>query len=460
MWNARCPRCREDVRTPVELTPTCRVQCPLCGETFEGSQVLNKLPPELIVIEAFGEISTVDKNVPGTAPYVQPTSNLDARSVDVPEQVGHVGSDSSGQPFQFDEIEAPLRPHHRPAVYSESPSHSGGREFFKIVAGGVVGLTLAILILWWVFTRDPFDLAPKVARFLPWLVPPALQPSPLEVEPFVADSTDPTPPWKRQEQFPDAARPFNGFTPRDENPESDPFTPRGGGGFGGGGGESRFPSGSSDVGSSANSLAPRRVMVRQAPSFTVEDVAAAFVTVRRLWTSLERITDSETNDLTATDSDFYLALGRLAERVTYVDITPRTAELRKQVEKTLAEYGAHPQFQSLIEDASRNRVTARRSASGNGLCILGQVRDVRSHGDLFITQIALSGRQRRLLSVLSGIDPNDYYQSGETVVILGSVVDDPAKRIPGYHGRLARLVVGGLVAVLTAEHPPEPFDHR
>ena len=52
-------------------------------------------------------------------------------------------------------------------------------EGVKIVLGGVAGLAIAQVILWWLGSSqswpkqraDMFELAPKVARFAPWIVP-------------------------------------------------------------------------------------------------------------------------------------------------------------------------------------------------------------------------------------------------------------------------------------------------
>jgi hypothetical protein len=47
-------------------------------------------------------------------------------------------------------------------------------EVFKVVIGGVVGLILAQLILWWLpdkYKRDPFELGPVVSQYVPWIVP-------------------------------------------------------------------------------------------------------------------------------------------------------------------------------------------------------------------------------------------------------------------------------------------------
>jgi hypothetical protein len=41
----------------------------------------------------------------------------------------------------------------------------------KIVMGGVVGLSLGLMVLWWGLRKDPLNLGPKVSPYAPWIVP-------------------------------------------------------------------------------------------------------------------------------------------------------------------------------------------------------------------------------------------------------------------------------------------------
>ncbi|RMF39393.1 MAG: hypothetical protein D6753_13860 [Planctomycetota bacterium] len=44
-------------------------------------------------------------------------------------------------------------------------------SIIQVVLGGVAAVPIALLILWWVLDRDVMDAGPKVARYLPWIVP-------------------------------------------------------------------------------------------------------------------------------------------------------------------------------------------------------------------------------------------------------------------------------------------------
>jgi hypothetical protein len=48
-------------------------------------------------------------------------------------------------------------------------------ELVKVAVGGIAGLFLGLIVLWWLFRSDPLELGPSVARYAAWIVPPSLQ---------------------------------------------------------------------------------------------------------------------------------------------------------------------------------------------------------------------------------------------------------------------------------------------
>ena len=463
MWFAQCPHCNEAIRTPVTLAPTSQVQCPLCGEAFTGAVLLDSLPPEVVVIDSGAEENTGYIDIAAVRSQHAPAP--DSFAVDT--SADSVSSQTStSEPFQFEEVAAPIGEHYRPAVYSSSSPRNGKNELFKIVAGGVAGLVLAVLILWWGFERDPFTLAPKVAQYAPWLIPPELQPIPTEATTSHGQSSDPS-------EMPQAA--LKGFAdsiptiPRDSpfgRPDNEPnpqFAGRGLGGGGGARGQFRnaggFGGGARPSEDSTPEFSPpQRVPVRQAPSFTVDDVLTAFATVERMWLELQELERLDSPETVTRNPDFYHALCRLAECVTYIDNDPRTVQIRDQIATALEACAQQQHFRLLVDEATRQRLSSRDSATGDGLCLRGHIQDIHPHGNLFVTRIALPGRPSRFLSVLSAVDPHNSYVVGSDVVLLGSIIDRPSRRIQGYRGRFNRIVIGGLVTQIATELPPEPLD--
>jgi hypothetical protein len=152
----RCPRCRDEVTLPAKASSKALVRCPLCLEEYLLAEALAHAPPTLLVIG--GEESGA------VAPGAQQVDD---------------GYQLTGGGFSAGILDASA-----PATAAAMPARpvlrSGGRprkkeknpivEAIKVVLGGVVGLSLGLLILWWVLGMD-VDMGPVVAKYVPSIVP-------------------------------------------------------------------------------------------------------------------------------------------------------------------------------------------------------------------------------------------------------------------------------------------------
>lgn len=164
MTIVRCPRCRDEVTVPPRAGGGALVRCPLCLEQYLLSEAIAQMPPALVmvseniregfaapVIEEAG-VHTGDEYLlsgAGTAPLVTPTTR-DALAT-----------------------ATALKLSRRPRG-AQRKTHFL-IEMAKVALGGIAGLLLGLLVLWWVFRTDPLELGPSVARHAPWIVPATLQ---------------------------------------------------------------------------------------------------------------------------------------------------------------------------------------------------------------------------------------------------------------------------------------------
>lgn len=171
----RCPRCRDEVSVPAMATSRALVRCPLCLEEYLLSEALANSPPPLLIIGGEVPQAAIEDS-----PVVGHDYQMAAAAVHSPDNHwGHAVAATM-----------PARP----------PNIRGGRRgrsrepnmalmILNWVGGGVLGLALAPLVLWWVFKTDPVDLGPTVAAYLPWAVPALFHGKPpvsdLEAEPIV-----------------------------------------------------------------------------------------------------------------------------------------------------------------------------------------------------------------------------------------------------------------------------------
>jgi hypothetical protein len=153
----RCPRCRDEVAVPRGATSRALVRCPLCLEEYLLSEALAGAPPLLVIIG--GEVPQAAIE---TAPVAGHDYQLAAAAFDSPENHwGHAVASSIAP--QAPAVRAGRRPRKRePSV---------ALLLLNWVGGGVLGLALAPLVLWWIFKVDPVELGPTVAAYVPWAVP-------------------------------------------------------------------------------------------------------------------------------------------------------------------------------------------------------------------------------------------------------------------------------------------------
>lgn len=179
MTTVNCPKCDEQVRMPDNASAQARVQCPLCADEFELSEALAGLAPMLVVLDdpgrafagslaagtSFAEADQVgEAESDDASPDFSFESSLTERAA-TPAFSFEDGSASSGKPGATSARRA----------RSQRPQKSAVKEILKVVGGGVIGLTIGQLILWWLpgnLKKDPFELGPKVPAFAAFLVSP------------------------------------------------------------------------------------------------------------------------------------------------------------------------------------------------------------------------------------------------------------------------------------------------
>lgn len=170
MTIASCPKCTDQVTMPVGVGREATVRCPLCHEEFRLADVLDKLPPVLIVVDA-GPMP-VHGAFPAAASVTE-AANL-AGAID--EEAEFAGAKGfvvqRGTPVATRDEAAGAR--RRGRTRPRKPKNPMV-EGVKIVLGGLAGLAIGQLILWWLpwdqYRRDPAKIGPKVAKYAAWLVP-------------------------------------------------------------------------------------------------------------------------------------------------------------------------------------------------------------------------------------------------------------------------------------------------
>jgi hypothetical protein len=86
-----------------------------------------------------------------------------------------------------------------------------------------------------------------------------------------------------------------------------------------------------------------------------------------------------------------------------------------------------------------------------GIALAGTVQEMSQVGNLYAMKVVLFGLPK-VVTVVSWRPAQPAINVHDRVIILGSIVDNPAENLNGYDGRLDQVVWGGLPAKL----PPQP----
>ena len=167
MTIVRCPRCRDEVTVPPRAMARALVRCPLCLEQYLLAEALANAPPALVIIGGEVEEAAIQRLVETANEYEIASGSFSPDVLNASPPAGAA-------------VTLP-GPAIRPARRPRRKEKSGLMFLVNVIAGGLLAAPLALLTLWWAFGVDPPELGPlgpKVARYVPWIVPAALRGQP------------------------------------------------------------------------------------------------------------------------------------------------------------------------------------------------------------------------------------------------------------------------------------------
>src|SRR5688500_7791420 len=141
MTIVHCPRCRDEVTVPAKAPPKALVRCPLCLEEYLLSEALAEMPPTLLVVggdveeeEALVGAGVAEAEFGGGGEYRMAGSSFGS-ALDSSAPAGAA-------------VATP-RPGVKGAARPKRKEKSAIGEMVKIAMGGVIGLSLGLMVLWW-----------------------------------------------------------------------------------------------------------------------------------------------------------------------------------------------------------------------------------------------------------------------------------------------------------------------
>jgi hypothetical protein len=481
MTIASCPKCHESVRIPSAVSQRATVRCPLCLEEFLVAEILDSLPPVLEVVddpeEGFSDAEPLES---AAAFGLAGPSAEDALDIAPTFSIDRLRDRSSAAPAtSANRRRVPSRPQRK----KKNPA----AEVVKIVLGGIAGLVIAQLLLWWMpwqhLRRDPFTLGPSIAKYAPWLVPARfhgdlgtsqqesassadLSPSGLPQRAFenldVQEPSEPSaPPAKKQAP---TRKPPSELPPADVEESVDPAIlddplaatielpvlddP-------GAPGDDPFglelpmdlesdpetdpvldiesdplpvdlmPEPAPEPSHQAAGTVRRLV---SAPRFQVDDLTAALAEVEPV---LEELAVADTDDAVDLLRKNYQPMAQLAEIVTGMD--QEDVQQRQVAARLLLSLAEKPDVIPWLSRAGAAWARSTDRRSNNGILLVGKAKTVGQQEALYRTELVLSDGST--MACYSENDPFEAFEPGEQLLLVGVVVDQPSDELLGYTGQ-------------------------
>jgi hypothetical protein len=537
MTIAACPKCHDEVTVPPTAPRSALVRCPWCREQFALSDVLDRLPPMLEIVggaaaaaatarEGFGSFATTADEDFKFAEAEQPALGSPSLKFNNGNALAATAASPAVSPRPRPKTAAPLRPRRK--------EKNALAEVVKVVIGGLVGLMLAQLILWWLpepYQRDPAELGPVVGKYVPWIVPAefrstagsagdvggsletapggdglAGRSSPLGLPRNTAGGEKPSLSSANAKATSDASRESNAEPPAltlgprldaeeamnvpEEGPTAlpgdplsipelevglapggdlnlDPLAPAGPPSGGAPPKELAFeephppaPTDNAKTSDSDAAASPQTppaksetpaaddvfLGVKDAPLYVKDQVNES---LSQAQAASEAFRMAEPAARAEAETRYYDALTDLAEKLTYADFNdPSIAELAEQARQMLTQ-GERSQIvaqAAMLTTHGPARLSAKQEDRPNqGIALFGRVQTVEKHGDLYELRLELP-RGAGVIPVFTKTEPQA--QAGAPVIVLGTLVEEPAKRLAGYQGRLPLVVWMGQTIAL------------
>lgn len=467
MTIVHCPKCREEVTVPRDVSRHALVQCPLCREEFRLCDALTQLPPQLIVLQD----AAPQDDSPGPPEKLQQGESL-AGLTRLPPQTPAIASECEAHnaplpAFQLDtELPGPSRSSRRaPPGRARRRPVSPVKQLVQIILGGMAGIALSQLILWWipvemsVANRDLTGIGRKYGRYVPFLVPAAIRHPRIAAAAHDSEHLSKGRPARSSESagspeirdFPFASAPLQGELSRNPSPHTaerissagGPTPPAGSptSAAASGGAESAAPSG--PQGTAVPSPREERADASKAAAASSHDLASPIAEALHATLALDASTSPDIAQRRKLAADFYRSVARLGEAMSLVDRTDRRViEKTGEIARLLHAISGQADKLDLIETVTPSWMDNPRPH--NGIILLGRVVEAKAQGPWSVIRLQLASKdERRVVVISADKGPQDYPLHAQ-VLVLGSLLADPQKPLPIIPSEAGSIVLAGL----------------
>jgi len=456
---SNCPRCERPVRVPDELDPAAEVRCPLCQAEYPLSEAMAEVPPALIPVgqplagAPEPESAEAEAGIPsGEGPVLDVWQTADAvpqidtgAVADGPAIETSPAIDTGEEPVEREAFAGFAEGGSDAAASTAGPitarprtkrkQKSAMRQILEVVLGGAAGLLIAVYIGSWCGLGIPKLPLPFLPHTMHWFqsgdgsgggdgktqTPAEENKSPRAENESKTPETPPTEsdPLLAGPITPDLLGPDPLLTPA---PPIDPTPPA-------------LP----DLLPTPRELPPDYIGPRDPPLISAAELGEALAEANKA------IRGEEADGKVTAEN--YPLFCRLAYRVTFVDPDgPQVSDRKRAIEGLLEEIGQIPGQRTEIAALAEGALNDE-ARSEDGILLAGHVANagIDDEKQLQGAIVELAGLSTKV-TVLS--KPALPIAEGDSVLILGNLVENPGENLIGHTSSKKVVVWGGLAAVL------------
>lgn len=177
-----------------------------------------------------------------------------------------------------------------------------------------------------------------------------------------------------------------------------------------------------------------------APTFSSDDLISALGAARDADLSLTDARVNRAPDLIKKAEQFYRSFSQLAVTGTYLG-RDEADEALNSVRDLLRSFEFDEKKQRMIANAARNWMKANL---GDGVLAAVTISDISRKGTLYEVKASLMGKEATPVTLLTSMDPGIGgqlgFQAGDRILVLGTLVQEPGRKIDGYSGAATTVV--------------------
>ena len=404
---AKCPNCQQLVLAP-EHQKIVTLRCPSCDHHFASSSLIRLDVPMLQIVSN----SSLDDSA--AADQGQSREFQSATNQATEESIPQLTDVTSMQTQAATRARANSR--RNPSVKL---------ELLKVFLGGLTGIIIAQLVLWWLpsgLRRDPLQVAAHVPTWLSFVVPEELRQKKAQTPAGDLDDK----PESEYKQLTGDLKLLDPLPPDSDLGNDKHFNIDG-----------SLASSAAPVTAIPPATPPAATRLKDPPSYPASELRNLLADVR---IQLEEYNDTDVDRETRRTQlrRLYQRLCEIGEVVTFVNMDdPHIGRMMQASEALLTRISNSPDQLELVGKAAGTWINYSSRVT-DGITIAGEVIAIEAQDNLYFSTIRFPSKSETNIRLVSERNPitdvRQAYEVGDQVLAFGAIINEPNRKINGFSG--------------------------